>query len=171
MKTAAAARVLPARRSIACRSSSRFASEKAPALDALCRQRHQAVLKNVPGVRDVGRERHDLRQAPVLSIRERIDLERGDVFLDLPVEPVENVVHALGFRDPLAVAPIERIKGSGEHRLEYIGHVQRLAGGPGKRHRRRFRRGAIEIHGPRRIGRIDTPGEAQSGCGLPHSPA
>ena len=108
---------------------------------------------------DVGRERHDLRKAPVLRIGERIDVERGNVSLDLPVEPVENVVHTLGFRDPLVIAPVQRIEGAGEHRLEYIGHAQRLAGGPGKRNRRRLARRAIEVHRPRRVGRIYTRGE------------
>ena len=75
-----------------------LASEKSDAaLDALGGERHQALLEDIAGMLDVGREGEDFRQAAVLGVVESVDVERGQVFLDRPVEPVEHIVHALGF--------------------------------------------------------------------------
>ena len=58
------------------------------------------------------------------------------------VEPVEHVVHALGFDNPLAVTAVERIERATQHRLEHVGHAQRLACRPGESDGRRFLRRA-----------------------------
>jgi hypothetical protein len=69
----------------------------------------------------------------VIYVVERVDIDRGQIFLDRGIEPVEHIVHARGFRDALAIATIERIERSAQHRLEHIDHAQRLACGAGEK--------------------------------------
>jgi len=66
------------------------------------------------------------------DVVERIAIDRGQILLDRGVEPIEHGVHTRGFDDPLAVAAIERIERSAQHRLKHVDHAQGFACGTGE---------------------------------------
>ena len=83
----------------------------------------------------------------MIGVVESVGIDRGQVFLDRGVEAVEDIVHARGFRDALAITTIEGIERAAQHGLEHIDHAQRLARGTGERDARRLMRRPVEIEG------------------------
>ena len=105
---------------------------------------------------EIGRESQDLGQAPVVRIVERVDVERGQIFLDRPVSSRSSTssIRAVS-SDALAIGVIERVERAVQHRLEHVGHPQRFAGGSGERDARCLAGRAVEVYRLRRIGQID----------------
>ncbi len=91
----------------------------------------------------------------MIGVVESVGIDRGQIFLDRGIEPVEDIVHARGFRDALAIATIERVERAAQHGLEHVDHAQRLARGAGERNAGGLARCPVEIDRLRRIGRVN----------------
>ena len=47
---------------------------------------------------------HRMSDTAVIGVVERVGIDRGQIFLDRGIEPVEDIVHARGFRDALTLS-------------------------------------------------------------------
>ena len=90
-----------------------------------------------------------------LAVAGRLAADGREVALDVAVEAVDDVVQRADLGHPLAVAAVDQVLRSAQHRLHHIRHAQRLPGGVGERDRGRLQRRGVEILLRSRVGRLD----------------